>query len=163
MKKIQKIIAIIFLTGISCANNTAHAVVLGDHNKYTAEEIILNNTVGYVFSFLLIISVPMFIIGVYRDSKNKDKNKKFNMLFFVCSSLAYLYIVSVMSIIYSGLFFKYIYYFYPYYFTYIGIFIYYLPIYFFAKISAKILDADFLVVLSLFIFLFTISTFNATI
>lgn len=137
--------ALVIFIGLIFTIHYANAVVL---NRYSPEELIINEIIGNVFVALFLLSIPMFLTGVLIDSKNK---KNFSMIKFIGAFLLYLILSYFGLMILAMLFLKYIYFFYPYYFTYIGIGTFLFIIYLFAKMSAKILNSNFFVVLSLFI------------
>ncbi|MCK4799497.1 hypothetical protein KAS31_00805 [Candidatus Parcubacteria bacterium] len=130
--------------------NYASAVILDDYNKYTPEELIINDIIGNVFIFVLIISAPMFIIGVIRDSKSKKRCKNFSMILFIGVFFSYFLLAFFILMMSTVFFMGYIYNCYPYFaYVVIGVFLFFICV--FAKVSAKILKSDFLVVLSLFL------------
>ena len=143
-------VMVIFL-GLILSIHSASAVILDGYNKYTPKELIINDMIGNVFIFLLLVSIPMFIFGVIRDSKNKKNKKNFSLIGFLGSAVVcFLFIFITISVL-TVLFMNYIYYFYPYYLTYIGIGIFLFILYLLARISTKILNADIYVMISLII------------
>jgi hypothetical protein len=149
--KIQKLknksnCAMIILLGLTFTIHCANAVVL---NYYSPEEKIVNEIIENFFWFIFILSFPLFLIGIIRGLRNKNAGKNFSLSLFVGGFCLYLFVTLFFIIFYCYLFNNYIYFFYPYYFTYIGLIIFLVPIYIFAKISAKILNIDFLFILSL--------------
>lgn len=162
MKKIQTIIAVALLAGLSFINNIASAAILTGYTKYyTPEEIVVNDIIEFVFGVLFFMFMLMLFVGIYKDCKNKKGNKNFSMIKFIFISFASCFIMFIASVSYADLFVEYIYYFYPYYFTYIGIIIFLIPIYLFAKILAKIFRLEFLIILSFFMILFSFFVINA--
>ena len=135
--------------------NYASAVILNGYNKYTPEELIINDIIGNVFIFVLIISVPMFVVGVIRDSKNKKKTKNFSMILFIGAFLSYFLLAFFVLVMFATFFMGYIYNCYPYFaYIVIGVFLFFIGV--FAKVSAKILKSDFLIVLSLFLIIISV-------
>lgn len=156
MNKTQAIIAMALSAGLSFVNNTASAIILTGYTKYyTPEEIVVNDILELVFGMFFVVSFLFLLIGVYKDCRNKKGNKNFSMIKFLFFSFASCFIIFIVSALYAGLFIEYIYYFYPYYFTYIGIIIFLIPIYLFTKILAKIFKLEFLVIISFFMLLFS--------
>ena len=148
--------SVIIFLGLTLSIHSATAIILDGYAKYyTPEEIIVNNIIANIFSFLFIMSFLILLIGVYKDCKDKKRNKNFSMIKFLFISFVSCFVVFIISALYADLFVKYIYCFYPYYFTYIGITIFLIPIYLFTKISAKILKLEFLVILSFFMIIFS--------
>lgn len=153
-------IAAALLAGLSFVNNFASAIILNDYNNYSPEELIINDIIGSAFGFFMIISVPMFIIGVYKDSKNKKNKKKFSMILFVGAFFSYFIASFTVLMMASIIFIGRIYDFYPYFaYVVIGMFLFFIII--FAKISAKILNASFLVILSLFLIITSMIIFKS--
>ena len=141
----------IVLFGLILSIHSAVAVILDDYNKYSPEELIINDIIGNVFICLLLISVPMFIFGIIRDSRNKKNKKNFSMIIFMGLAVICFFFMFIVISILSELFMSYIYYFYPHYLTYIGIGIFLFILYLLARISTKMLNADIYVMISLII------------
>lgn len=145
MKKVQTIIAAVLLAGLSFTNNTALAVLL---NKYTKEELAVNNIVNEIFAILFVLSIPLFIVGIIRDSKKRKNIRNFSMIKFIGAFILYLILSFFLLGILVMFFLSYIY-FYPFYFIYVGVSIFLSILYLFAKISAKKLNTDLFFVLSI--------------
>ncbi|MDF1498350.1 MAG: hypothetical protein P1P85_03285 [Patescibacteria group bacterium] len=122
----------------------------------TPEEIVVNDILARVFAIFFVISFLFLLIGVYRDCKNKKRNENFSMMKFLFISFTSLFITILASASYAKFFLENISYFYPYYFTYIGIIIFLIPIYPFTKFLTKIFKLEFLVILSFFMLLFSL-------
>lgn len=137
----------VILLGLIIVFNFAQAYFHG----YSEKELIINDIIGNVFIFLLLASVPMFIFGVIRDSKNKKNKKNFSLIGFLGLAVACFFFIFITILVLTVLFMNYIYYFYPYYLTYIGIGIFLFILHLLARISTKILNADIYVMISLII------------
>jgi len=150
---------IIFL-GLILPIYSASAFILDGYDKYTPEELIINDIIGNIFIFLLLVSVPMFIFGIIRDSRNKKNKKNFSMILFLGSFFLY-FLISLFILMISTIFFVgYIYNFHPYFaYVAIGMFLFFICV--FAKNSAKILKSDFFIVLSLFLIITSMLIFKS--
>jgi len=151
--KLNYIVIIFF--GLILIAHSAAAVILDGYNKYSLEELIINDIIGNIFMFVLIISVPMFVIGVIRGSKKERKDKNFSIILFIGVFLSYFLLAFFILVMLITFFMGYIYNCYPY-FAYIvtGVLLIFVCV--FAKVSAKILKSDFLVVLSLFLIIVSV-------
>ena len=155
-KKPTNVILVSLISFFVFTNHTS-AIILAGHTKYyTSEEIVVNNILEFVFSILICLSMLMLFVSVYKDCKNKKNNKNFSMIKFLFISFLSISIIFFTSILYAQYFVEHIYYFYPYYFTYIGIMIFLIPIYLFTKVLAKIFKLEHLVILSIFMIIFSL-------